>query len=230
VTGTPDHHAKAGVSIADIATGMYAYTGILTALYERARTGVGSTVEVAMLDALGEWMTQPAYYSVYGRRPTVRTGTRHASIAPYGPYRAGDGGTVFLGVQSDREWALLCSAVLGRPDLADDRRFATNTDRVEHDAEITPLVEAAFADLAAADVVDRLDEVGIAAARIRTPAEFFEHPQLRARDRWRDVGTPGGSIRALLPPVTVYGHEPLMGDVPALGAHNEALWAEFGHS
>ncbi|MEV7394433.1 CaiB/BaiF CoA-transferase family protein [Streptomyces sp. NPDC091215] len=227
VTGTPEDYAKTGVSIADIATGVYAYTGILTAIYERERTGNGSTLEVAMLDALGEWMVQPAYYSVYGERPNERTGARHASIAPYGPYQAGDGSTVFLGVQSDREWKTLCTEVLGRPELADDPRFVTNTDRVENNDEITPLIEAAFADLTADDVVDHLEKVGIASARLRTPAEFFEHPQLQARDRWREIKTPSGTAQALLPPVTVLGREPRMGDVPALGEHNEALRAEF---
>jgi itaconate CoA-transferase len=228
VTGTPDEHAKAGVSIADIATGMYAYSGILTALYERSRGGTGSTITVAMLDALGEWMMQPAYYSVYGRRANVRTGARHASIAPYGPYRAGDGSTVFLGVQSDREWATLCAEVLRQPGLAVDPRFVTNTDRVTHNEAITPLIEAAFTQLTADEAVALLDEAGIASARVRTPAEFFEHPQLTARDRGREIRTTGGTVRALLPPVTVRGREARMGAVPALGEHTEALRAEFG--
>ena len=228
VTGTPDEHAKVGVSIADIATGMYAYTGILTALYERERTGVGSTLEIAMLDALGEWMTQPAYYSVYGNRPTHRTGARHASIAPYGPYRTGDDALVFLGVQSDREWATLCRQVLRRPDLIDDERFAHNTERVENNDQITPLIETALSRMSADETVSRLDEAGIASARLRTPAEFFDHPQLAARDRWRQIKTPNGSARALLPPVAVRGREPLMGAVPALGEHSAALREEFG--
>jgi itaconate CoA-transferase len=228
VTGTPHEYAKTGVSIADIATGTYAYSGILTALYERERTGNGSTIEVAMLDALGEWMIQPAYYSVYGQRPNVRTGARHASIAPYGPYRTGDGSTVFLGIQSDREWAVLCSRVLGRPELGEDPRFVTNTDRVENNDQITDLIESAFADLTADEAVDRLEEAGIASARLRTTAEFFEHPQLTARDRWREINTVGGSVQALLPPVTVRGREARMGDVPALGQQNDALRAEFG--
>lgn len=228
VTGTPDEHAKVGVSIADIATGMYAYTGILTALYERERTGVGSTLEIAMLDALGEWMTQPAYYSVYGNRPTRRTGARHASIAPYGPYRTGDDALVFLGVQSDREWATLCRQVLRRPDLIDDERFVHNTERVENNDQITPLIETALSRMSADETVSRLDEAGIASARLRTPAEFFDHPQLAARDRWRQIKTPNGSARALLPPVAVRGREPLMGAVPALGEHSAALREEFG--
>lgn len=228
VTGTPDEYAKVGVSIADVATGMYAYTGILTALYERERTGNGSTLEVAMIDALGEWMTQPTYYTVYGQQPWQRSGARHATIAPYGPYRAGDGSDLFLGVQSDREWAVICQDLIHRPDLIDDERFARNTERVQHDEQITELIEAAITTMTADEVVDRLDAVGIACARLRTPVEFFEHPQLQARNRWRSVNTIGGPVKALLPAVTVRGREAVMGAVPALGAHNMSLRAEFG--
>lgn len=227
-TGTPDEPAKVGVSVADIATGMYAYSGILSALLRRFRTGEGATVEVAMLDALGEWMMQPTYYAVYGERPTVRTGAKHASIAPYGPYRAGDGNTVFLSVQNDREWAGLCRSVIGNESLIEDPRFVHNTERVEHDADVTALLENAFAAYDADDLVTRLDQVGIACARMRTPAQFHQHPQLQARDRWRSVMTPGGhAIDALLPPVVLSDAAPAMGDVPSLGSHNESLRAEF---
>lgn len=228
VTGTPDEYAKVGVSIADVATGMYAYSGILTALYERERKGTGSTLEVAMLDALGEWMTQPTYYSVYGQQPWQRTGARHATIAPYGPYRAGDGSDVFLGVQSDREWAVVCHQLLGRSELVDDVRFIHNSERVANDHVITELIESAIVTMTADEVVELLDGLGIACARLRTPQEFFEHPQLRARDRWRSVDTVGGPVQALLPAVTVEGREAPMGAVPALGQHNEDLRAEFG--
>jgi itaconate CoA-transferase len=206
---------------------MYAFTGVLTALYERERTGTGSSVEVAMLDALGEWMSQPYLYSVYGGQPPRRTGARHASISPYGPYAAGNG-QVFLGLQNEREWAVLCSQILGRPELTADPRFATNTDRVANDGELTPIIEAALATLTATEVEARLDAAGIANARLRTPAEFAEHPQLAARDRWRDVATPGGPVRSLLPPVTVPGREAAMGAVPALGEHTAAILAELG--
>lgn len=228
ITGTPDDHAKVGISIADIATGMYAFSGILTALYERERTGQGSTLEVAMIDALGEWMMQPTYYSVYGDQPSRRTGARHASIAPYGPYRTGDDSTVFLGVQSDREWALFCRDVIDRPDLIEDARFVHNPERVAHDAQLTPIVEDALAALTADEAISRLEQAGIACARMRTTREFFDHPQLQARDRWREVTTPAGSVQALLPPVTVSGREALMGEVPALGQHNRRLREEFG--
>lgn len=227
VTGSPDEYAKVGVSIADVATGMYAYTGILTALFERERTGQGSSIHVAMLDALGEWMLQPTYYSVYGDREPKRTGARHASIAPYGPYRTGDGSAVFLGVQSDREWGVLCRDLMNRPDLIDDSRFVNNTERVENNDEITPLVEAAFSTMTADAAVGLLESIGIACARLRTPAEFYDHPQLKARDRWRSIDTPGGAVQALLPPVTVQGREASMGAVPALGEHDGLLRAEF---
>jgi len=226
VTGTADSPAKAGISVADIAAGMYAFTGVLTALYEREHSGTGSTVEVAMLDALGEWMTQPYLYSLYGGQPPRRTGARHASISPYGPYAVADG-QVFLGVQNEREWAVLCRDILGRPDLVADPRFATNTDRVASDDQLTLIIESALRDLTAAQVEARLDAAGIANARLRTPAEFAAHPQLAARDRWRQVDTPGGPVRALLPPVTVPGREPAMGRVPALGEHTAAILAEL---
>lgn len=225
-TGTPEVPSKAGISIADIATGMYAYSGILTALYDRERTGQGASLHVAMLDALGEWMSQPAYFSRYGQEPPRRTAARHPSIAPYGPYQTGDG-DVFLGVQSDREWAVLCQEILRRPDLVDDPRFRTNTDRVEHNDEITPVLEEAFAELDAGQVGELLDRVGIANARLRTPEQFTHHPQLQARDRWRPVHTPGGVMRALLPPVEIVGQEPAMGPVPTLGQHTEAIRTEF---
>jgi itaconate CoA-transferase len=227
VTGTPETPAKAGISVADIAAGMYAFSGVLTALYERERTGDGTSVEVAMLDALGEWMSQPYLYAVYGAQAPGRTGARHASISPYGPFAAADG-QVFLGLQNEREWVVLCRDILGQPALIEDARFATNTDRVAHDGELTLIIEAAFRALTVAEVEARLDAAGIANARLRTPAEFAAHPQLAARDRWRDIGTPGGPVRALLPPVTVAGRESAMGDIPALGEHTAAILAELG--
>ena len=222
VTGTPEAPCKAGISVADIAAGMYAYSGVLTALYERERTGPGSSLEVSLLDALGEWMSQPYYYTVYGEQDVRRTGARHASISPYGPYL---GGQVFLGLQNEREWAVLCERVLGRPDLITDERFATNPDRVAHDGELTAIIEAALGAMTPDEVVALLDEAGIASARLRTPAEFAAHPQLARR--WREVDTPAGPVRALLPPVTVPGREAAMGAVPALGQHTDAVLAEI---
>jgi crotonobetainyl-CoA:carnitine CoA-transferase CaiB-like acyl-CoA transferase len=226
VTGTPDVPCKAGISVADIAAGMYAYTGVLTALYERERTGRGSSFTVSLLDALGEWMTQPYLYTVYGGREPRRTGARHASISPYGPYQA-CGGEVFIGLQNEREWAVLCGTVLARSDLITDERFATNPDRVKHDDELTAIIEDVLASMTPDEVVARLDAAGIASARLRTPAELAAHPQLAARDRWREAGTPGGAVRMQLPPVTVPGREAAMGAVPALGQHTEAVLAEF---
>jgi itaconate CoA-transferase len=226
VTGTPEAPCKAGISVADIAAGMYAYSGVLTALYERERTGRGSSFEVSLLDALGEWMSQPYYYTVYGEAEVRRTGARHASISPYGPYRA-RGGEVFIGLQNEREWAVLCERVLGRPELAADERFASNPDRVSRDDELTEIIEGVLGAMTPDEVVTRLDTAGIASARLRTPAEFAAHPQLAARDRWREAGTPAGPVRALLPPVTVPGREAAMGAVPALGQHTESVLAEF---
>jgi itaconate CoA-transferase len=224
VTGTPDVPCKAGISVADIAAGMYAYTGVLTALYERERTGRGSTFTVSLLDALGEWMSQPYLYTVYGGREPRRTGARHASISPYGPYQA-RGGEVFIGLQNEREWAVLCERVLARSDLITDERFATNPDRVKHDDELTAIIEDVLASMTPDEVVARLDAAGIASARLRTPAEFAAHPQLT--QRWREADTPGGPVRTLLPPVTVPGREAAMGTVPARGQHTEAVLAEF---
>ena len=226
VTGTPEAPCKAGISVADIAAGMYAYSGVLTALYERERTGRGASFTVSLLDALGEWMTQPYLYTVYGGQEPRRTGARHASISPYGPYRA-RGGEVFIGLQNEREWVVLCEKVLGHPELVTDQRFATNPDRVAHDDELTAIIEGVLLTMTPDEVVTRLDAAGIASARLRTPAEFAAHPQLEARDRWREAGTPAGPVRTLLPPVTVPGREPAMGAVPALGQHSESVLAEF---
>ena len=228
VTGSPDAPAKAGISVADIAAGMYAYSGILTALYERERTGRGTSVDVSLLDALGEWMTQPVYFTSYGGHPAQRTGARHTSISPYGPYAAAGGAQVFIGLQNEREWAVLCRVILNRPELIGDERFATNPDRVAHDRELTAIIEQALAAIPPAQLTELLDEAGIANARLRTPQEFAAHPQLAARDRWREVDTPGGPVRAMLPPVTVPGREAAMRPVPALGEHSAAIRSEFG--
>jgi itaconate CoA-transferase len=221
VTGTPDEPVKTGVSVADIAAGMYAFTGILTALYERERTGAGCALEVSMLEALTEWMTQPMLYATYGGVPPRRAGARHASISPYGPYTAGDGNAVFIGVQNDREWRVLCAELLGDPELA--ARFPTNPDRVARDDELTALIEAGLAGLTADAAAERLDALGIANARLRTAAELADHPQLAARDRWRTVQTQGGPVRMPLPPVTVAGRTPSLGRVPALGEDTDAI-------
>lgn len=226
-TGTPETPAKAGFSAADLTAGMFAFSGILAALYDRERTGDGATLRVSLLDALGELMTQPAYFSRYGGEPPRRTGARHPSISPYGPFRVSDG-AVFFGIQNEREWLVLCRSVLHRDDLAADPRFASNTGRVAHHDELTAIIEESFAARSAEQVSDALEAAGIASARLRAPAELTTHPQLRARNRWRTVGTPGGDIEALLPPVEMAGADPVMGPVPALGEHTAKLRAEFG--
>jgi len=228
ITGSPGAPAKAGISVADIAAGMYAYSGILAALYERERTGRGISVDVSLLEALGEWMSQPVYFTGDGQHPARRTGARHTSISPYGPYTAAGGGQVFIGVQNEREWAVLCREILRRPELISDERFATNPDRVAHDRELTAIIECALSGIAPGRITALLDEAGIANARLRTPQEFAAHPQLAARDRWREVDTPGGPIRAMLPPVTVPGRDAAMGAVPAVGQHSAAIRAELG--
>jgi itaconate CoA-transferase len=228
VTGSPEEPAKVGISVADISAGMYAYAGILAALYERERTEAGTSFQVAMLDALGEWMSQPYLFASYGGTPPPRSGAHHASIAPYGPYRAGDGAQVFIGVQNEREWAALCSEVLAQPGLAQDPRFTGNSRRVDNNADLTRLIEAALASMTAQQVVERLDELGVANARMRTMHEFAAHPQLEAGNRWREVDSPVGPVRSLLPPVTVTGREAAMKAIPAVGEHTAAIRAEFG--
>ena len=226
ITGTPETPSKVGISAADIAAGMYCYSGILTALFQRERTGEGAELSVSMLEALGEWMGFPFYYGVYGGTPPPRIGASHAAIAPYGPFHCASGQQVFLGIQNEREWLAFCREVLEDESLAADERFSTNSSRVANRDQLTAKIEARFAVQPSDEVVARLDSVGIANARLRDVQEFFDHPQLAARDRWRDVDTPNGPSRALVPPATLAGQEPVMGPVPRLGEHNERLRAE----
>lgn len=228
ITGTPEEPSKVGISVADIAAGMYAYTGVLTALIQRGRTGEGATLEVSMLEALGEWMGFPLNYALYGGTPPPRSGARHAAIAPYGPFRCGDGEQVFLGIQNEREWASFCAEVLGTPDLATDPRFERNSLRVAHGEELADEIEQAFAPLTAQQAADRLEQVGIANALLRDMHSFAEHPQLRARDRWAKYDSPAGPLRALIPPATLEGSAPVMGPVPTVGEHTAAVLAELG--
>ncbi|MFV8131276.1 CaiB/BaiF CoA transferase family protein [Streptomyces syringium] len=227
ITGSPDSPARPGISIADIAGGMYAYTGILTALYERERTGRGSALSVSLFDALAEWMGHPYFAQAYGGAPIARSGARHPSISPYGHYACGDGARVFLSVQNDREWVALCSQVLRQPELIRDPRFADNPLRRAHDDELTAVMEVVFARHTADGLLALLDGAGIANARLRTVGEFADHPQLTARERWRDFDSPAGPLRGLLPPVEVRGREAAMGAVPAAGEHTAAIRAEF---
>lgn len=227
VTGIPEHPAKAGISIADIAAGMYAYSGILTALIARATHGRGAVVEVSLFDALSEWMSAPDYFTFYGGRPPGRTGTHHAGIAPYGSYPTGNG-RVYFGIQNAREWTRFCREVLEQPELEDDPRFRTNPDRVANRAALDAAIAVVFTQLAAADVLARLDAAGIANARQAAISDFRHHPQRNSRNRWRDVDSPGGPLRALIPPVDIAGVEPIMRAVPALGEHTDAILGELG--
>lgn len=226
VTGTPDSPAKVGVSVADIAAGTYAYSGVLAALFHRERTGQGDRLEISMLEALGEWMQQPYLYNEYGGSAPVPAGARHPTIAPYGPFRTTDG-TVFLGIQNETEFAGFCEHVLGRAELAEDPRFRLNSDRVAHVEELNDLISAALSSVSSADLITWLDDLAIANATLRTMADFSAHPQLAARERWVEVDTPGGPARSLLPPVTSASYTPAMGAVPALGQHTDQIRREF---
>jgi crotonobetainyl-CoA:carnitine CoA-transferase CaiB-like acyl-CoA transferase len=230
ITGTPDVPSKAGISIADIAAAMYAYSGVLSALLLRERTGNGSHVEISMLEALGEWMGFPLYYAYEGAPPPPRTGASHATIAPYGPFPAGDGRSVMLGLQNEREWTVFCDRVLGRPELAADDRFATNSLRVHNQEALREIITAIFASATAQAIAQRLNEAGIANARVRELQDVWDHPQLRARSRWVDVDSPAGPIAALLPPADSGSFDYRMDGVPVLGAHTDGILAELGLS
>ena len=229
VTGTPDEPCKAGPSIADIAAGMYAYSNILAALLQRAQTGRGQHIDISMLEALTEWTSYPLYYAFEGAAPPPRTGAAHATIYPYGPFPTGaDGGSVMLGLQNEREWANFCSKVLGQPALATDARFAGNAQRVAARDALREIIVEAFRPLSAPQVVERLEAAQIANARVNTMHEVWAHPQLKARGRWREVGSPAGPLPALLPPGSWNDGAPRMDPVPALGEHTDALLAELG--
>ena len=230
VTGTPDTPSKSGISVADIAAGMYAYTNILSALLLRGKTGEGSHIDVSMLEAMGEWMGYPMYYAYDGAPPPPRTGASHASIYPYGPFLAGDGGTVMLGLQNEREWKIFCDAVLQRPEVATDPRFDSNAQRNANRTARQALILGVFAGLTVAQVVERLDAAGIANARVNDMADLWAHPQLQARQRWCSVGTPAGEVPALLPPGLNSAFDYRMDAVPAVGQHNAAILAELGWS
>jgi crotonobetainyl-CoA:carnitine CoA-transferase CaiB-like acyl-CoA transferase len=229
ITGTPKTPSKVGVSIADIACGMYAYSGILTALFQRERTGEGAAIEVSLFDALAEWMGFPAYFTMYGGKEPPRTGASHAAIAPYGPFECGDGEVVFLGIQNEREWERFCEAVLEQPALAHDERFDSNSERVENRDALHQEIESILKKRSSEEAIERLEAAKIANARMRTITDFLEHPQLEARDRWREVESPVGPLRALLPPATVDGKEPVMAPIPGVGEHTEKILAELGY-
>ncbi|MEU4175143.1 CaiB/BaiF CoA-transferase family protein [Streptomyces sp. NPDC026589] len=229
VTGTADRPVKAGIPAADIAAAMYAFSGVLAALLRRANTGRGGPVEVSMLDALAEWMGHPLHQGTHGSAPPARTGLAHSVIAPYDAYATADGEQVLLSVQNDREWRRLAEQVLGRPELADDPDFATNAARTTNRERTDAAVGRALAGLTGREALAGLEAAGIACARLNTVADVAAHPQLAARDRWREVGTPVGPLRALLPPITLPGSEEArMGAVPALGEHTDVLLRALG--
>jgi crotonobetainyl-CoA:carnitine CoA-transferase CaiB-like acyl-CoA transferase len=233
VTGTPEAPSKAGNSIADIAAGMYAYSSILAALMQRDKrggTGKGAHIDVSMLESLAEWMGYPLYYAYDGATPPPRSAAAHATIYPYGPFAAGDGGTVMLGLQNEREWRVFCDVVLEQPALAVDARFDSNARRNEHRDTLQAIILAAFAGMSTAQVVGKLDQAQIANARMNSMAEVWAHPQLKARDRWRQVATPVGDIPALLPPGRNSSFDYRMDAVPGVGQHTQAILRELGQS
>ena len=229
VTGTPETQAKVGISIVDISAGMYAYSGILTALYQREKTGEGTRVDVTMFESLAEWMSHPLNYTHFGGKAPRRSGPDHATIVPYGRFKCGDGAYVMLGIQNEREWVKFCAGVLAMPDLAKDVHFNNNTRRTGRRAEVVALIERVFGQMTAEQVVAKLDAADIANARINTPEEVWRHPQLQARNRWREVGSPAGPLPVLLPPVTMPEFEARLDPVPAIGEHTDAILGELGY-
>lgn len=230
ITGQPDSVARVGISVADIAAGMYAYSGILTALLHRSTTGTAAPVEVSLFEALAEWMGNPAYYTMYGGSSPERVGAQHATIAPYGPFTSAEGDIIMLSVQSAREWQAFCEVVMVDPSLTGHEPFSSNSARCAHRDDLNAVIGARFSELATAEAIGLLDQARIANARVNTMAEFIDHPALSSRDRWVTVDSPGGAIRALKPPASIGGIEPRMDPVPALGAHTDAVLTSIGYS
>ena len=229
VTGSREDPAKAGCSIADIAAGMYAFSGILAALIRRHRTGIGDRIEISMLESMVEWMSFPMYYAFDGKAPPSRSGAAHATIYPYGPFPTGDGKTVMLGLQNEREWIAFCEQVLYQPELARDSRFASNAARSEARDELLEIIVAAFSRLSTEEVTSRLDAARIANARVNDMHAIWQHPQLAARDRWRQVDSPVGCLPALVPPGLPQATPIRIGPIPALGEHTDKILAELGY-
>jgi len=230
VTGSADEPAKAGCSISDIAAGMYAYSSILNALLLRQRTGLGSRLDVSMLESMVEWMGYPMYYAFEGATPPPRAGAAHATIYPYGPFPVGDGATIMLGLQNEREWRVFCERVLNQPALADDERYASNSRRAANRDSLRALIVQAFAELTIDQVTDRLEAAQIANARVNEMKDVWAHPQLQARERWREVGSPAGTLPALLPPASSNAFAPRMDPVPAVGENTDAVLASLGYA
>ena len=230
VTGTPEAPSKAGIPVADIAAGMYAFSSILAALLRRERSGEGATLDITMFEALGEWMGFPALFAAYGGSAPPRSGAYHATIVPYGPFKAGDGGTVFLSVQNEREFARFCDVVLKNPSLKTDVRFASGPARLRNGPAMHAEIQNVFSGLDTAEVIERLEHADIANARLNDMAQFWAHPQLAARGRWAKVGSPCGELEMLKPPFNLSGFEPRLDPIPALGEHSEKILAELGYT
>ncbi len=228
VTGTPETPCKAGNSIADIAAGMYAYTNILAALLQRGKTGKGSAIDVSMLESLTEWMSFPMYYAYKGAQPPPRNGASHATIYPYGPFKAGDGKTIMLGLQNEREWAQFCETVLENPALAQDERFDRNFKRNEKREELLSIINACFSKLSSEQLIARLEKAQIANAHLNDMEGLWKHEQLKARQRWTEVDTPNGTIAALLPPGLNDSFDYRMDPIPAVGEHTESILKKLG--
>ena len=228
VTGTPEAPSKSGNSIADIAAGMYAYTNILSALLQRNKTGEGAHIDVSMLESLAEWMGFPMYYAMDNAPPPPRSGASHATIYPYGPFLAGDGVSIMLGLQNEREWLKFCEVVLQIPTLATDPRFHNNSLRNQNREALQVLILEVFAKLTSNEVIRRLDEAPIANARMNNMADLWAHPQLQARQRWTSVDSPVGPLPALLPPGLQTGFDYTMGPIPSVGEHNAKILNELG--
>jgi crotonobetainyl-CoA:carnitine CoA-transferase CaiB-like acyl-CoA transferase len=233
VTGTPEDVVKAGISIADIAAGMYAYTNVLAALIGRGRSGRGRHIDVSMLEAMAEWMGYPMYYAFDGAPPPPRAGASHSTIFPYGPFDCGHAigqpGTVMLGLQNEREWQAFCDVVMQRPQLASDERFNTNSGRSRRRAELRAEIDTVFASLTTAQVIERLEAARIANAQVNDMAGLWSHVQLRARRRWAEVATPAGAVPALWPPGQPAG-QARMDPVPAVGEHTNSILRELGYA
>ena len=229
INGSADEPAKVAISVADIAAGMYSLTSILTALFARARSGEGTSIEISMLEALGEWMSYPLYYAMYGGASPPRVGARHAAIAPYGPFPTKGGDVVYLGIQNEREWVAFCEQVLRRPEVAADDRFDSNPKRMKNRVALDAVIGSVFDTESATEIVARLERARIAHGDLNTVQQFADHPQLTARDRWGEVGSSAGRLRALLPPGVFESFECRMDAIPDVGEHTDAILSELGY-
>ena len=229
VTGSASEMVRAGISVADIAGGMYVYSAVLAALVHRGTTGEGTAIEVSLFDALIEWMGHPINYGLYTGEGPVRAGDSHPSIYPYGSFAAANGRVQF-GIQNQREWEAFCAQVLQRPEVVTDSRFATNDDRHSHRSDLAAVIEEVFETLTVSEVAHLLDEAGIANGRVNSISDVVDHPNLVERDRWRTIESAGGTIRTLRPPAIMHGHDEPIGPIPSVGQHTADILRELGYS